>query len=315
LQNAFANWFPTLFSSTLIITGRYINLIAFGHIWNSFELDATQKDKVFDAAVSEYNREMPQVLDYDTLILEITTALKERSDLSMVIVEGFLLFCHLPLDQMFDKRIFLTISKRECYLRRQRTLTCTTAYFSQILWPCYVKYNSAILSQAKDYAKILSAESEPGYLLEQAQNWLIKGEEIESLEELHAKNLRDDTDLSRYYLYYDEIGSIPDDLSPFSLPDDEFESHIAKMRRREPQPHRTKLDQTTLRPPGSFIFIRAAGSVEALDISKLDAAPPVSAWRTDLLECAEDSTLSVRIADILCRTRVAAETERVLCVS
>jgi hypothetical protein len=98
------------------------------------------------------NWECPEAVDYVTLgkfidesVAKAQQQLREVSnaqDKIFVFVEGFLLFADESIRKRCDYEIFLTISRRSCWTRRQSTKPVPSRYFDLILWPSFVKYNA-----------------------------------------------------------------------------------------------------------------------------------------------------------------------------
>lgn len=63
-----------------------------------------------------------------------------------IIVEGFLLFQRPTLTALFDKKVFLSVTKQICFERRMRTKAVPVKYFEELLWPHYVKYNKPVIN-------------------------------------------------------------------------------------------------------------------------------------------------------------------------
>ncbi len=55
-----------------------------------------------------------------------------------------MLFQRPTLCALFDKKVFLSISKQTCFERRMRTKAVPVKYFEELLWPHYVKYNKPL---------------------------------------------------------------------------------------------------------------------------------------------------------------------------
>jgi hypothetical protein len=104
---------------------------------------------------TEYpNFEIPQVHDFFKIreaiqrsIYEAKIVASVRSKtIAYVFVEGFLLFCNhtqareAAIIDLFDKKIFVEVSRDDCYSRRMATTRVSEEYFDHILWPCYLKY-------------------------------------------------------------------------------------------------------------------------------------------------------------------------------
>lgn len=237
--------------------------------------------------MQEYNRELPEVVDYEALKHAICSLVKNNPRLTTLFVEGFLLFHDAELDSMFHKRLFLTISKKECFLRRQRTLPCTPRYFAQVLWPSYLRNNAFLSDKDEKYVTIVDAAANPEALYKSVVDWIFGGA-VESLCELHRSNVAQDVDLERYYTAYDELGMLPQDTSLFSgsLSENEFTKAVAALRHQYPQPLRPVMGDWR-KSPGNLLFSVHAGVLRAFDISSLESAPPSVGWELHLFDAEE----------------------------
>lgn len=72
---------------------------------------------------------------------------RRHGDISIIIVEGILIFNHLPLCKLFDLRYFFTLPKEECARRRNARayeLPELEGYLDAIAWPMYMKYKQEL---------------------------------------------------------------------------------------------------------------------------------------------------------------------------
>lgn len=79
---------------------------------------------------------------------ECTNALNLRRN--VLFVEGFLLFINSEVVDLFDRKIFISISRETCHKRRQSTTPVPEDYFEQILWPSYLELNSPHLLRSTE---------------------------------------------------------------------------------------------------------------------------------------------------------------------
>jgi uridine kinase len=93
-----------------------------------------------------------------------------RTEPNYLFIEGFLLFQPHVL-RYFDIKIFLSISRETCYERRMSTTPVPENYFSELVWPGYLKHNQFIL-EMKDVL-ILDGEAEKESIKEKAKTYIV----------------------------------------------------------------------------------------------------------------------------------------------
>ncbi|KAM9810578.1 nicotinamide riboside kinase 1 [Neosynchiropus ocellatus] len=98
-------------------------------------LDALHMDKMM-SQVDSWLR------DPASFLREQALAVDSEEDVFVLIVEGFLIFNHKPLNQLFHKRYFMEIPYDVCKQRRSSrvyTPPDPPGYFDGHVWPMYVK--------------------------------------------------------------------------------------------------------------------------------------------------------------------------------
>ncbi|XP_014471231.1 PREDICTED: nicotinamide riboside kinase 1 [Dinoponera quadriceps] len=89
--------------------------------------------------------DMPRMHSDVLRILESKDA--ARSEKSMLILDGFLLFRHKALTDLCDRKYFLTLTKEQCWGRRKDRAydpPDVPGYFDKVVWPEYMEYESEI---------------------------------------------------------------------------------------------------------------------------------------------------------------------------
>ncbi|MGR3812326.1 uridine kinase family protein [Jiulongibacter sp. NS-SX5] len=85
--------------------------------------------------------ESPESIDHD-LLYELVSEFKDRFE--VVIVEGLFAFYDEKLNELFDKRLFVKISKRSFFIRKvaDRRWGYVPTWFVDHIWKSYLKYGS-----------------------------------------------------------------------------------------------------------------------------------------------------------------------------
>ena len=80
--------------------------------------------------------EHPESIDFDRIYLDVYDA---NNQFDLVIAEGFLIYLHEPLRNLFDKKLCLTFSKKMFEQRRKEQYTEPQWYLDHI-WESYYRY-------------------------------------------------------------------------------------------------------------------------------------------------------------------------------
>ncbi|KRX38034.1 Nicotinamide riboside kinase 2 [Trichinella britovi] len=114
----------------------------------------TELDDVYLADVNFWNFDSIDAVDFPKLLQRVQLLCAEnccRSKVSIIIVEGSMIYHFPPLHDMFKEKFFFTIDKNSSKLRRRRRqyeIADVECYFEKYVWPSYL--NS--LKMAEDNA-------------------------------------------------------------------------------------------------------------------------------------------------------------------
>ncbi|CAL8250995.1 unnamed protein product [Boreogadus saida] len=120
-------------------------------------LDALHMDKMMEEIYSWWR--VPQSYHQSTC----ATTEAGRTEVFVVIVEGFLIFNHRPLNELMNKKYFLEIPYDECQNRRcSRVYTPPDppGYFDGHVWPMYLKNRQEMQLQGIVFLDGLKSEAE-----------------------------------------------------------------------------------------------------------------------------------------------------------
>ncbi|KAK4815862.1 hypothetical protein QYF61_009030, partial [Mycteria americana] len=87
--------------------------------------------------------------------------LKNTEDVYILIVEGFLLYNYEPLNELWNRRYFLTLPYKECKRRRRVYQPADTpGYFDGHVWPMYLKYKNELEENASNVVYLDGTKSQ-----------------------------------------------------------------------------------------------------------------------------------------------------------
>ncbi|XP_034548042.1 nicotinamide riboside kinase 1 isoform X2 [Notolabrus celidotus] len=103
-------------------------------------LDALHMDTMMND-INSWKRD-PKVFLRQCGLMSEQTGPSDDEDIFVLIVEGFLIFNHRPLNELFDKRYFMEIPYEVCKKRRSSRVyrpPDPPGYFDGHVWPMYLK--------------------------------------------------------------------------------------------------------------------------------------------------------------------------------
>jgi len=137
------------------------------------------------------NWERPEILDTKSLLKSIQQVTKElEKDVNgrkMMIVEGFVLFCHEYLMKYFTIKIFLEVSKDLCYIRRRDRskkkrsnvdLQKYNQYFERYIWPGHLKHKEMFSDLLHTQITVIDSGNTAEYVLMETLLTINKESEI-----------------------------------------------------------------------------------------------------------------------------------------
>ncbi|KAM8960571.1 nicotinamide riboside kinase 1 [Pelodytes ibericus] len=79
-----------------------------------------------------------------------------ENEVYFLVIEGFLLYQHKPLERLFNRRYFLTVPYEECKKRRSTRVyepPDPPGYFDGHVWPMYLKHKEQMEGTVKEIAE------------------------------------------------------------------------------------------------------------------------------------------------------------------
>ncbi|XP_021346155.1 nicotinamide riboside kinase 2-like [Mizuhopecten yessoensis] len=97
-----------------------------------------------------------KALEMERLVRDIQQWVRDThspggDSISVLLVDGFLLYNYRPLNELFSKRYFLNVSQTVCRSRRSERNyepPDVPGYFDQIVWPAYLESREEIKDQS-----------------------------------------------------------------------------------------------------------------------------------------------------------------------
>lgn len=125
------------------------------HLMKKFEgSEVIHQDDFFRSEDDEHHQMVTELnhanwesltsVDWDKLlaVLESKLAMPPKGRTGLLMLDGHIIFNHPKLVELFDRKYFFTLSKEECFRRRQQRHYVPSdppGYFDLVVWPMYLQ--------------------------------------------------------------------------------------------------------------------------------------------------------------------------------
>ena len=105
----------------------------------------------YRAELNSFNYDCLEAVDSGKFLSFVNEIIQKTPKDHIILIDGFLIFKYLNLN--FDLKLFFTLTKEECCLRRSKRnykTVGTHEYFETLVWPCYENYYECCQKQFND---------------------------------------------------------------------------------------------------------------------------------------------------------------------
>ncbi|KRZ68417.1 Nicotinamide riboside kinase 2, partial [Trichinella papuae] len=127
------------------IVARELELLSFNvNVIHQDSYYKSELDDVYLADMNFWNFDSTDAIDFPKLLQHVQLLCAEnccRSKVSIIIVEGSMIYNFAPLLDMLEQKFFFTINKNSSKLRRRRRkyeIADVECYFENYVWPSYL---------------------------------------------------------------------------------------------------------------------------------------------------------------------------------